>query len=59
MGVFQDHFFGSEDAVDLGVCAADGYPDVVSTIKKHVMKADLLPIDRINGETFIYVKTLR
>ena len=59
MGFFQDHFFGSEDAVDLGVRAADGFLGVNKSIKNHVMKGDLLPLDRINSGSFIYVKTLR
>ena len=29
MGFFQDKFFSSDNAVDLGARAADGYPEVV------------------------------
>jgi len=41
-GFFQDYFFGSDNAVDLGVCAADGYPGIIATIRKHIMTAEFL-----------------
>jgi len=54
MGFFQDYFFGSDDAVDLGVRADDGYPGVITTIRKHIMTAELLPLDRMNSGSFFF-----
>jgi len=59
MGFFQDYFFGSDNVVDLRVCAADEYPEAMATICKHIMTAEFLPLDRMNCGLFVFVKTMR
>ena len=59
MGFFQDYFFGSDNAVDFGVRAVDGYPGVMATIRKHIMTAKFVPLDRMNCGSFVFVKTMR